>query len=322
MVLFWAAILAFYLYPIFKKINSLLKNHRSISALITLFVFILFILTPISLFSILLYSQVQNLITNFNISILDKVFFILSKIKEKLLFSYIYPYIGPSLENIKNQLPQYVSNLMEHFVQSLGNIFVATMESVLKIIFTLFTLYYFLAEGDTIVNVIKELIPSEAASREKFIKKISEILRAILYGSILTSIAQGFIALVIYLLLAIPNPFLFAFLTMLASYMPFLGTTLIWIPLSLYLLITGSYVKALLLFIFCALTVSQIDNILKPLLISGKTKIHNLLIFFSVLGGIYRFGMSGLFLGPIILGLFISIIEIYKTREYSQNHRE
>lgn len=319
MVLFWAAILAFYLHPFFQKINVFLKNHRSISALITLFVFILFILIPLSLFFVLFYTQVQNLISNFNLSILDKAFFIFSKLKEKILFSYIYPYIEPTLENIKNQLPQYVTNLMQYLVQSLGNIFVATLGSVLKIVFTLFTLYYFLSDGDKIINAIKELIPAEASSKENFIKKISEILKAILYGSILTSIAQGLIALVIYLILAVPQPFLFAFLTMLASYMPFLGTALIWIPLSLYLLITGSYIKALLLFIFCALTVAQIDNILKPFLISGKTKIHNLLMFFSVLGGMYRFGITGLFLGPIILGLFLSVIEIYKARENSQN---
>lgn len=315
MVIFWAGILAFFLYPLFEKINSFCKNHKSLASFFTISIFVLFILIPVSLFFVLLYTQMQAFLASFNLSLLDKLFALLSRFREKLFLSYLYPYIQPYLENLQNQLPQYLSSIAQNLLQSLGNIFIATFGTILNIIFTLFALYYFLSEGDKIISIIKELIPAEASSKEKFINKISEILKAVLYGNILTSIIQGLISLVIYLILGAPQPFLFAFLTMLASYMPFLGTALVWIPLSIYLFITGSYIKGGALFVLCALTVSQIDNIIKPLLISGKTKIHNLLMFFAVLGGIYRFGITGLFLGPIILGLFLSILEIYRTRE-------
>jgi len=77
--------------------------------------------------------------------------------------------------------------------------------------------------------------------------------------------------------------------------------------------LVGSYVKAVILLVFCGVIISNLDNFLKPFLIGGKTKIHNLLIFFSVLGGIVKFGVLGIFLGPLILALFLSIIDIYKN---------
>ncbi len=286
----------------------------------TILIFILFILTPVSLFSVLLYTQIQNFLVNFDFSLFDKWFAFFAELKKKLLLSYLYPHIQPYLDTLQSQLTQYLAKYIQNILQSLGNIFLATFGTILNIIFTLFALFYFLSEGDKIVSLIKELIPAKPSSKEEIINKISEILKAVLYGSILTSLVQGLVALVIYLILAIPQPFLFAFLTMLASYIPFFGTTLIWIPLSLYLLLTGYYFKAGALFLLCALTVAQIDNLLKPRIISGKTRIHNLLMFFSVLGGIYRFGITGLFLGPIILGLFLSILEIYRSKAFQENN--
>ncbi|MGC8872049.1 MAG: AI-2E family transporter [Caldimicrobium sp.] len=312
-VIFWAGILSFFMYPLFKKINRLLRYHKSISALFTILIFVLFILIPSILFFLLLYTQLQNVIFNLNLSFFEKLFLIFSNLKNKLIFSHIYPYIEPYIQNLQNQLPQHISNLIQYIVHSLGNIFITTFGTIFNMVLTLFTLFYFLIDGEKILNITKELLPVESSSKENLLKKISEILKAILYGSVLTSIVQGVLALIIYLVLSVPQPFLFAFLTMLASYMPFLGTTFIWLPLSLYFLFIGSYFKAILLFLLCALTVAQIDNILKPFIIGGKTKIHNLLMFFAVLGGIYRFGITGLFLGPIILGLFLSILEIYRS---------
>lgn len=96
------------------------------------------------------------------------------------------------------------------------------------------------------------------------------------------------------------------------SFMPLLGTFIIWGPMSLYLLVTGSIWKGIILVLIGSLVISTVDNVLRPLLIKGKVKMNFLLLFFSVLGGINFFGFIGLIIGPLVLALFLSVVEAFR----------
>ncbi len=320
MVLLWAGILAFYLYPFYTKILFSFKERKTLSALTTLFLFILFILIPFTFLGILFYNQLQTLVEGINETTLQNILNQLLLFKERLSHSKFYQYIDPYLLKLQQELPKQVPKLIEGLFVYFSGALLSTFSFALKLVFTLFTLFYFLVDGEKIVTIIKDLIPGDKREKEKILSRISLILKGVLYGNILTALIQGFIALIIYYLVGIPNFLLFAFTTMLASFIPFLGTALIWLPLSIYLLITGSVVKGILLIILSALTIAQVDNIIKPYLIGEKAKLHNLLVFFAVLGGITQFGLSGFFLGPIILGFFLSILEIYKSKVLNSNH--
>ncbi|MFN3505170.1 MAG: AI-2E family transporter [Caldimicrobium sp.] len=313
-VIFWAGILAFYLYPLYQKTFFIKKNKKTLSALFTLALFILFVLLPFIFLSILFFNQIQNLLQNLDETLLQKVLNYLTIVKEKLSHSKLYPYIDPYLQQIQQDLPQKISILLENVIKYTSGAIFSTFSFFLKIVFTLFTLYYFLVDGEKIVNLIKELIPGDSGEKERILARVSLILKGVLYGNILTALVQGFLALIIYFILGVPQYLFFSFLTMIASFLPFLGTALIWIPLSVYFFLSGSVLKGTILIILCALTVAQVDNLIKPFLIGEKTKLHNLLVFFSVLGGISQFGLTGLFLGPVILGFFLSVIDIYKAK--------
>jgi len=97
-----------------------------------------------------------------------------------------------------------------------------------------------------------------------------------------------------------------------ATFLPMIGTALVWILATLYLFLTGAYLKGLILLLFSALVISQIDYFLRPYFISGKTELHNLFLFFSILGGLHLFGFLGLILGPIIIALCMSVLEFYR----------
>lgn len=320
MVIFWAGILAFYLYPLYLKVYSLLKAKKNLSTLVTLLIFTLFIVLPFTFLGIHLYYQIQTLIENINEATLQKLFNYLTLFKERISHSRLYPYLDPYIEKLQQELPHQIPKLLEYLIKHFSGALFSTFSLVFKLVITLFTLFYFLADGEKIVNLIKELIPGDQGEKEKILNRISFILKGVLYGNLLTAIIQGFIALVIYFLLGVPQYIFFAFLTMIASFIPFLGTGLVWLPLSLYLTFSEGFLKGFLLFILSALTVSQVDNLIKPYLIGEKTKIHNLLVFFAVLGGIAQFGLTGLFLGPVILGFFLSVLEIYKTRLLKTNN--
>jgi len=321
-VICWAGILAFFIYPVYDFVKKKLKNRRRLAALIVLACLLLFLLGPFLSIVLNFYSQA--------IAFLQK----LQPITKKDLASFLvklnkYPKISIFLTKLTKQLQPYLPQIQAKFTQFLSNLIqagIASFKNVVKVLasfgfqlaFTLITLYYFLIDGEKFVKEIVGLIPGNEEEKQKVLTKAALILKGVLYGNILTALAQGLLSFIIYFLLGIPQYLLWAFLTIIASFIPVFGTSLIWFPVVIYLVIKGSYVKAVILFLYASLIISQIDNFLKPLLIGEKTKIHNLLIFFSVIGGLIKFGTLGLFLGPLILGLFLSIIEIYKIKCLNQ----
>jgi len=314
-VLAWAAILSFFMYPIYKKIYNRIKKRR-ISAIIVLLGFVCFILFPLGLISLRFYQQFLSFLEALRPFFSKDISEISALIKHhktiSFVFSKFYTQIAPFLPFIKEKLSSFLSSLFQFGFTFFGDFLRKTASIGFKLAFTLITLYYFLIDGEKIFTAVRELIPATEKEKDRIFERISSILRGVLYGNILTAILQGLLALIIYLALGIPQNLIWAFLTVVASFIPVFGTSLIWGPLVVYLLIGGHYVKALILLIYAVLLISQIDNVIKPVLIGGKTKIHNLLIFFAVLGGLAKFGFLGLFLGPVILGLFLSMLEIYR----------
>lgn len=322
-ILCWAAILSFYLYPVYKFLNKKIKDKKLISAILTIFGFICFIIFPLTFVTFTFYYQVSAILT-YLAPLLKKDF---SSILQEFqnypflynIFNKIYLFFEPVWGKIETKITDALSELIRYGINLITNLFRRSAIFSFQLVFTILALFYFLIDGERFICIIKNLFPGEEREKTYILQKISDILRGILYGSILTSIVQGALALIIYAALEVPQYIIWTILTVITSFIPVLGTFLIWGPIVVFLLIKGSYIKALILFLYSALIVSQVDNVLKPILIGEKAQLHNLLVFFSVLGGLTQFGILGLFLGPVILGLFLCVIEIYKIKVLKQN---
>lgn len=317
-IICWAGILAFFIYPVYRFINLKLKNHKRISAILVITCFIIFIIGPFGLVLFNFYSQTLSFLESLEPLTQKDLMTIVESFKNYprlyILISKIIAQLQPYLPQLQEKFAQFLSSLIQSGFEIFKNFIKFLFSFGFQTAFTLITLYYFLVDGEKVINEITELIPGEKEEKEKILQRVSFILKGVLYGNILTGLIQGFLAFIIYFVLGIPHYLLWAFLTVIASFVPVLGTAFIWGPLIIYLLIIKSYTKAIILFLYSVLIISQVDNFLKPVLIGEKTGIHNLLIFFSVLGGLAQFGPLGLFLGPFILGLMLSIIEIYKIK--------
>jgi predicted PurR-regulated permease PerM len=317
-IICWAGILAFFVSPVYKYINQRLNRRKRLSAVIVFSGVIFFIILPLALIGIHLYSQVSALLETIQPLSQKNILQFLNKLQKHpkiyALFSKFSTQLQPFLPEIQREFTQFLSNLVQLGFTFLKTFIKRAFSFSLQLAFTLITFYYFLVDGEKILNTIKDLIPVEEKEKEKIFTRISSILQGVLYGNILTALIQGAFAFFIYFILGIPQNLIWAFLTVVASFIPVAGTGLVWIPLTIYLVVIGKYTKAVILFLFSILIISQVDNIVKPMLIGEKTKIHNLLIFFAVLGGLAKFGFLGLFLGPVILGLFLCVLEIYKLK--------
>jgi len=179
--------------------------------------------------------------------------------------------------------------------------------NVAKFGLAVFALFFLYRHGDSVLAQFRGVATrwlGEAA--RGYIQSVGVTVRAVVFGIVLTALAQGVLAGLGYWVAGLAAPALWGMITALVSLIPFVGPV-VWIGLSLNLLAHGETGAALGLFLWGALVVSWIDNLIRPLVISGPTRIPFLLVFLGVLGGIHAFGLIGLFLGPVLLAISVAI---------------
>jgi predicted PurR-regulated permease PerM len=178
----------------------------------------------------------------------------------------------------------------------------------------LVTLFYFLRDHRQLMGALAGLMPLSQSEASMVIRRISETIRATLYGNLAVKFIQGVLGGLMFWILGLPAPALFGALMALLAILPMVGTAFVWGPVAIYLLLQGSWVKAVILLAWGGLVVSTIDNLLYPMLVAGEVRIHTLAILFAVFGGLIRFGLAGIILGPLILAITLSLLDVWRRR--------
>lgn len=173
----------------------------------------------------------------------------------------------------------------------------------------LFILFFYFRDGDTLAARARNLIPLDPKRKERLVRNLQSVTRAVVFGTVVTALVQGALLGIGFWITGLPSPVVFGVLSAVASFVPLIGTALIWVPASLYLFAQGVLWKTVFLAAWSALVVGSADNFLRPMLVSGKSQIGTLTVFFGGLGGLAAFGFIGLFLGPVILALALTLIE-------------
>ncbi|MEO5957043.1 MAG: AI-2E family transporter [Nitrospiraceae bacterium] len=175
-----------------------------------------------------------------------------------------------------------------------------------------FTLFFLFRDGDHFYETCYEAIPLEPDHKAKIFERMNGTIVAVMQGTLLTALAQGTVAGLAYWALGVRFSIFLGTLSAILSLLPFGGTALVWIPVSLYLFFTGSIVKGCVMIGVGVGLVGLMDNLLQPFLIGNKAQLPMLFLFFASLGGLAYFGLLGLFLGPIILAVLLETFRIYQ----------
>ncbi len=186
---------------------------------------------------------------------------------------------------------------------------------IFGLIVTLFATYYFFKDGESIKKTLLDFLPIPKYDRDTFFSRLEEMIKATIYGGVVIAVVQGLLGGLAFWILGIPSPLVWGMVMVLCAFIPFGGTGLVWVPGSIYLILSGSYIKAVILVVYGVMFIGTIDNLLRPYLMSSRTNIHPLLLFFSVMGGISAFGIIGIFAGPLIMALAIAFYELYVQRQ-------
>ena len=174
----------------------------------------------------------------------------------------------------------------------------------------LFTLFYLLRDADGIVRVVQWLVPLEEAQTDRLFDRARDVIHATVYGNIAVAAVQGGLGGLAFWILGIPAAALWGTVMGVLSLLPVISAPLVWLPAGLLLVVQGRVAEGVGLLLFGALVISTVDNYLRAVLVSDRARLHPLAVFFSVLGGLFLFGAVGLFVGPVLFVVGVSLVEM------------
>lgn len=205
-----------------------------------------------------------------------------------------------------------VADLTSFLSNNITGFFTSTFKTIAMFALMLFTLFYLLKDGSHWKKNLIRISPISKRNVDEITSKLYSTINRILKGSFFIAIVQGLLTGIGFAIFNVPNPALWGVIAGMASFVPSIGTSLVSVPAMLFLYFTGTEAQALGLLIWSMVLVGMIDNLLTPYVISKNTEIPSLFILFSILGGISLMGPVGLLIGPLVLSLLYSLIDIYK----------
>lgn len=214
--------------------------------------------------------------------------------------------------DIKSNLLGWLDSASRYLVTVSGAAVSNVLSLFLEIVVVFFTLFFMFRDGVSIRRQVASVLPLTPEQSTRLVSRISETIVASVYGGIAVGFAQGLLTGVALWVLGVSSPVLWGVVAAVASLIPVVGTGLVWAPAAAVLAIEGHWVKGLILLIWGAAVVAQIDALLRPYIVSGRAKMHNLLIFFALLGGVKAFGFMGIFIGPVIISVTLVLLDMLR----------
>ena len=227
----------------------------------------------------------------------------------KLTLSNYYDLSQVSLESIaKNSIDEISGALLDQTRWLVTN----GTKAIFYFMLMIFTMYYFFTDGEKVINFVKNIMPLSSRQVAETFGELREVIQATMYGGVVVALVQGIIGGILFAAVGIPSAFFWGAIMGFLSIIPFVGAFVVYLPAGIILILGGSYVKGIIVIAIGTLLLSQIDNVIRPYLISGRTSLHPLLLFFTIMGGIFLFGLLGIVLGPMIAAIFVTLLRIFQ----------
>ena len=230
-----------------------------------------------------------------------------------------------STENTLGLDVGFITNKVEEIFISATNSIASTLitwgQNILGIGFSffiaLYTTYFFIVHNATIKKRLIRLLPFGNDREEELVKRFSDTTRATIKGTIVIIGALAIVSFILFSLLSIPGAVLWASVLGISSIIPVVGTALVWVPIGVILILLGSIGKGVTVLLFGAIVISNLDNILRPIIVGKDTGLPEVVVLISTLGGLATFGLTGLILGPVLAALVMVMLEMYE-KEYEE----
>jgi predicted PurR-regulated permease PerM len=217
--------------------------------------------------------------------------------------------------NLPELVRQGASRLSEYLASELGAVLRNIVLFLFELVVMLFALFYFLRDGAAVMRRIRLFLPFEEAMRERMLAEARDLIFASVTTSLVIAAVQGVLCGGAFAIVGVSSPLFWGVVMAFLSLLPVVGAWPVWVPAAIWLVSTGHVARALILIGVCGGVGSTIDNILRPVLLGGRSSLNGLLVFISVLGGIAVFGVLGIVLGPIVVATAVGVLEVYSEKD-------
>ncbi len=297
-----SAVIVTICYPLYERIRRFTprRSEGMASAITTLLVLVIIVI-PVFFVSSVLVAEVLSfyrMMSSEDIVLMDYV----NTVEET-----IQPFVPGFEVNLTEQIRQGT----QWFASNLGAIFAGTASTLFLFLISIIGIFYLFRDGRRFTKWLVKVSPLPDDEDEVILARLGLAIRSVVTGVVLVSIIQGLVAAAGFSLFGIERAVLWASIAAIAALLPGIGTSVIMIPAIAFLFITGSFANAIGLLIWAVIAVVLIDNFIGPYLMSRGNKLHPFVILLSVLGGIAMFGPIGFVIGPVIVSLFLVLLEIY-----------
>ncbi len=314
----WAVILTIIFYPLFQILNRVFRQRRGLAAITMTIVVIIVIIFPSGFLLNLIANELIDVYNYCEQFIKEgKHLAIFESLKKVGLIQRIWEALDRNFDlsqvNLKTilldnlrKVSLYVAGQASKFIKGISTgIFQFFMMSV--------ALFFLFRDGEALMAKIKALIPFSSEEREKILARMVEMIQATIYGGIVVALVQGGLGGLGFWIVGLPSPFFWGAVMAFLSFVPVVGAFMVWVPASVILIVQGAYLKGLILLAWGGILISFSDNFIRPIFISGRTRVHTLLLFFGILGGLRVFGFLGFIAGPLVLTICLALIDIYAS---------
>jgi predicted PurR-regulated permease PerM len=302
----WAAILVIFFYPMHQRLARRLPPMRA-SVISTLAVIILLI-APAIIVTSLFVREAVSISRGVQHSIVEQHAPLIAKSWSWM--AHHVPGMDPNA-NVFETLEQGIEKQAGFLAERLGTILKNIAAFIFDLFVMIFAMFYFFRDAEKILRAVRSILPFDAEHRDTMITQTRELISASVTTSLLVAAIQGALGGLGFAIVGLPAPVFWGVAMAFFSLVPVVGSGLIFVPASLWLGFSGHWGRAVLLLAICAGVSTVVDNVLRPLLLGGRTELSGLVIFISVVGGVNLFGMLGLVLGPILVAMAAGVLSVY-----------
>jgi len=324
---FWAIVLAILFAPFYRRLSAKMNKRPNLAAAATLLICILLVVLPLVLISLSLIREASVLYVNIRSGQLDIVGFIqraFAALPESVVNILDRFGVG-NLSALQEKLTTAAVQGSEFITRQAINIGQNTFNFMVSFAIMLYVLFFLLRDGDRLVVQIKQATPLNHDHKRALFNNLTTAIRATVKGNIIVASVQGALGGIAFWFLGVQGALLWAVLMAFLSLLPAVGAALIWLPVALYFILTGSIWEGAGLIIYGVVVIGLVDNILRPMLVGKDTQLPDYIILISTVGGMALLGLNGFVIGPVIAAMCITLWEMFSAgnqkHEADKQHR-
>lgn len=295
--------------PLYQDILKRTKGRRNLAASLTLVLITALVIFPAILLGISLVQEAAQLYARFQSGDID-VALLLDQFRASLP-PYALEYLNSSglteFETAREMLGNSIASILQNIASRALWFGQGALQLLASLGVMLYLTFFLLRDGEDLSAKVRWAMPLDPQLRDRLIGHFVTVIRATMRGTVVVAILQGLVGGIVFWLLGIDAPILWGLLMALFSLFPAVGTGIVWVPVAVYLLLTGSYWEGAVL-VFCGLfVIGLIDNVLRPILVGHEARLPEFVVLIATIAGLNLMGLTGVIAGPIIAALFLSV---------------